>query len=68
MSAGPIRQWRDSWLPPRVSSKNSERVCYMKMLSDKAYCGRKPRAAYQDWAKVTCSDCLAAGRADGRVT
>lgn len=43
---------------------DTARVCYMKPGQAKGYCGRKPKVAYADWAKVTCSDCLAAGRAD----
>lgn len=64
MSAGPIKAWRNSWIPARVSSTDVERACYMKHSQPRAYCGRKPKVAYDDWAKVTCSDCLAAGRAD----
>jgi len=64
VSAGPIRQWRDSWLPARASTKNSDRVCYKKLLAPKAYCGRKPKVAYDDWTKVNCSECIAAHNAD----
>lgn len=67
MSGGPIKAWRDTWLPPRVSTKNSERACFMKLGQTRAYCGRKPKVAFDDWARVTCSDCRAAGNAD-RVT
>lgn len=65
MSGGPIKAWRDSWLPPQVSSKNSLRVCYQKLGLPKAYCGRKAKVADADWMKVTCSDCIAASHADG---
>lgn len=64
MSEGPIEQWRDSWKPPQVSSKDSDRVCYQKLGFIRAWCGRKAKVAYDDWGKVTCSDCLAARRAD----
>jgi hypothetical protein len=66
MSEGPIKLWRDSWKPPVVSSRDSARVCFKKLNIEKAWCGRKPKVAYDDWARVTCSDCLAARRADER--
>lgn len=63
MSEGPIKRERDAWKPPKVSSTDTERVCYQK-LGHKAYCGRQAKVAFDDWSKVTCSDCLAAKRAD----
>lgn len=30
----------------------------------RAYCGRKTTKTEKDWNRVTCEDCLAAGRAD----
>lgn len=64
MSEGPIKAWRDSWKPPAVSTRDSERACYMKLGQVRAYCGRKPKVAFDDVARVTCADCLAAIRAD----
>lgn len=67
MSEGPIKAWRDSWKPPRVSSSNAERACFKKPLEEKAHCGRRPKVAFDDATKVTCSDCLAALRSDGEA-
>lgn len=65
MSEGPIKQWWDSHKPPRVSTPDAHRVCFKKLLAQKAYCGRVPKVADDDWAEVTCADCQAAYRADG---
>lgn len=65
MSEGPISQWWKSHEPEKVSTPNSKRVCYKKIHQPRAYCGRKPTVAFDDQSKVTCSDCLAAMRADG---
>lgn len=64
MSAGPIRAWRESWMPQRVSSTDSARVCFKSLSNPRAYCGRKAKVAFDDWSRVTCSDCLAARLAD----
>lgn len=68
MSDGPIKAWRDSWKPPKTSSSNAERACFKNLLAAKAYCGRRPKLAFDDPTKVTCSDCLAALRADREAT
>lgn len=67
MSEGPIKQWRESHKPARVSTPDAHRVC-AQMTKDRGYCGRKLKAAATDWSGVTCADCLAARRADGVVT
>lgn len=60
----PIDQWWKSHLPPRVTTPANKRVCYMELGHRRAYCGRKPKEAYSDWTKVTCSECLAMSRAE----
>jgi len=67
MSAGPIKAWRDAHKPDKVSTPDAHRVCFKPVKSEKAYCGRKPKAAVIEWPKVTCSDCHAAHRADSAV-
>lgn len=63
MSAGPIKQWRDSLRPSRVSTPDSSRVCAPNVDAGRSYCGRKnPRTDV--WDRVTCADCHAAARAD----
>lgn len=68
MSAGPIAQERASHKPEKVSTPDAHRVCFKSLLSDKGYCGRTAKAAYDEWSKVTCSDCHAARRADEAVS
>ncbi|MET0716394.1 MAG: hypothetical protein ABWY57_15925 [Mycetocola sp.] len=64
MSNGPIQRERDAWLPPIVSTREADRVCFKQFVSVTAYCGRHPKALSDDWSKVTCADCQAAYRAD----
>lgn len=64
MSEGPIKRWRDSWKPPKVSTDEAHRVCADE--GGRGYCGRHTPQAKRtdDWDKVTCADCQAARRAD----
>jgi len=62
VSAGPIKQWRDSWKPERVSTTNASRVC--ASCGGASYCGRRGAPVVPNWAQVTCADCLAARTAD----
>ncbi|WP_434315858.1 hypothetical protein [Leifsonia sp. P73] len=65
MSEGPIKQWRDSWKPPTVSTRDSQRVCGARTITT-TFCGRKPQRGHitTNWDDVTCADCHAAKRAD----
>lgn len=68
MSRGPIQQAREAFarrLP--ATTKAGDRSCYMKLGQRRAYCGRKPKVAYDDWSRVTCSECISAGRADQQI-
>lgn len=64
MSEGPIKQWRDGFKLPLASTSNAARVCGANRFGV-AYCGRRRNAGVStNWECVTCSDCLAARRAD----
>jgi hypothetical protein len=64
MSEGPIKQWRDSWKPPIVSTSDAARVCALFGIGSTA-CGRKKRIGRTstNWGDVTCADCQAARNA-----
>lgn len=64
----PIDQWWKSHLPAQATTTAADRVCFMALGGRRAYCGRKPKVAFDDWSKVTCSECRTAGRADGLTT
>jgi hypothetical protein len=65
MSAGPIKQWRDSYLPPRVTTKPRESVHAPGLVRGRTYCGRRTdTCALGSISAVTCSDCVAALTAD----
>jgi hypothetical protein len=68
MSEGPIKQWRDSQKPPRVSTANVDRVCMSVGASLRSYCGRRSPHVSHLWDAVTCADCQAAHRADQEVS
>lgn len=68
MSAGPIKAWRESHLPERVSEvKASERVCARRPGTWRAECGRKKAVFAEQGMEVTCPECKAAVRADVEV-
>lgn len=69
MSEGPIKRWRDSYLPPKVSTTNKDRVCMASPTKvTRMECGRTGRRPFAiDWAHVTCADCLAAHAADVEI-
>lgn len=61
MSEGPIKQWRDSYLPKR-STPQSQAVHLFDAPNNRAACGRKVKTDKIAWPPsgvVTCSDCLA---------
>lgn len=71
MSEGPIKQQRDAWKPPKVSTRpRAVKHAPMRYGSaGLAACGRNFARELSRIAlpleEVTCSDCLAAMRADG---
>ena len=70
MSEGPIKSWRDSWKPPAVTtSPTTSMHAHGEYSAGPAYCGRRVamQAKTSTFSDVSCSDCLAALRADGRV-
>lgn len=69
MGDGPIRAERDAWKPPRVSTTDVDRVCFIIPPARRAYCGRRtPKATTPNLTDINCADCEAALRADGRPT
>lgn len=69
MSEGPIKQWRDSFLPKRAVPQSQAVHMASPMKVTRMVCGRTGRRSFAiDWAYVTCSDCLAAHAADEWVT
>lgn len=67
MSEGPIKAWRDAWAPKRVTTKPTASVHWARDYMT-TYCGRRGRFdCHTDVRQVTCSDCLAALRADGVI-
>lgn len=64
MSEGPIAQWWKSHEPERVSTPNSERVCFFHPTAGSAYCGRKKVRVTVTRSEVKCADCRAALHAD----
>lgn len=60
MSEGPIKQWRDSWKPPTVSTKPSTATHASGQTRNGTACGRRGPVV----ERFTCSDCGAARRAD----
>lgn len=66
MSEGPIKKWRESHQPPVVSTTDVDRVCLVRVIDQRASCGRKLRpghhTTYRD--EMSCADCSAALRAD----
>lgn len=69
MSAGPIAQARAAHVAPPVSTSNDARVCKSTDTPGRGYCGRgaKGDKVATDWARVVCTDCAAAYRADAAV-
>lgn len=69
MSAGPIKVWRDSWKPPEVSTGAAGKTWHAPAVGKgaRAVCGRKSVVFVTNLEMVTCSDCLAALRADAEV-
>jgi len=65
VSEGPIRAWRKSHEPARVSTPNAARVCYQAPGSPRAYCGRRLMASTTRMTGASCADCAAALHADG---
>ena len=68
MSEGPIKRWRESYLPKR-SVPQSEAVHMASPTKvTRMECGRTGRRQFAiDWAHVTCADCLAAHAADVEI-
>ena len=64
MSEGPIKKWRESYAPPRVSTRPSQVAHAPGSEPGRAYCGRRNVAITGD---ATCADCLAAIRADAQA-
>lgn len=66
VSEGPIKQERAARLAPPATTKASERVCMVKVVSRRTHCGRRPVRGRQtsNWDDVTCSECLAIRRSD----
>ena len=67
MSEGPIKQWRDGYLPKR-SVPQSQAVHLFDVRNARAVCGRKvpmSKIALPPKGIATCADCLAAATADG---
>jgi len=61
MSEGPIKQWRDSWKPPLVSTNASTAVhAPSEQTRWGTACGQRGATGFA----ITCSDCYAALRAD----
>lgn len=70
MSEGPIKREREAWLPARVTTNpktSMHAVDESQPRFDRSYCGRKVgyQATTMVHSQVTCSECLAALRADG---
>lgn len=70
MSNGPIAHWWKSHAPVRVSTPDAHRVCAIGPEKGRGYCGRRSTKTIVDTrdpaeaARVTCTDCIAAARAD----
>lgn len=66
MSEGPIKQWRDGFLPARVTTNPKTAVHLMTGGGDRRpYCGyRKPSSTTNMHPMVTCSTCIANFNAD----
>lgn len=61
MSSGPIKAWRDSWLPERVSAVTGERACAQVPGTLKSECGRKPKLLVSaSDPTMNCPECKAA--------
>jgi hypothetical protein len=61
MSEGPIKQWRDSWKLPSVSTNASTAVhAASEQTRHGTVCGKRGTTGFA----ITCSDCYAAMRAD----
>lgn len=61
MSEGPIKQWRDSYLPKRSTSQ-ARAVHLFDAPKNRALCGRKvpvSKIAFPPNGIATCADCLA---------
>lgn len=68
MSEGPIRRWSEAWEPIKVTTKPGTSV-HWALDYVTTYCGRRGRYdCHADVRLVTCSDCLAALRADGVIS
>jgi hypothetical protein len=63
MSEGPIKEEREAWRPPVVSTSSSSRVC-ARATGGRALCGRRKVSMVSRISDATCADCLAAARAD----
>lgn len=61
MSEGPIKQWRDAWKPPTVTTNASTAVhAPSEQTRHGTVCGKRGTSGFA----INCSDCLAALRAD----
>lgn len=71
MSAGPIKAEREARTLPPLSIPNNQRVCRAtEQTRGGSSCGRGAGSRVgtaTEWAKVTCPECVAAGRADGLI-
>lgn len=66
MSEGPIKSERAAWEPLRGTRPTSS--VHWARDYQTTYCGRRGRYdCHTDVKQVTCSDCLAALRADGEI-
>lgn len=66
MSEGPIKQWRDGFRTPPVSTTASTALHLMTGPGDRRpYCGHRGKASSTNARPmVTCSACIAAYNAD----
>lgn len=65
MSAGPIKRWRDGHKPPKTTPVSERLHAHAVDRPTRAYCGASDRPEFASTeARVTCSNCLAALRAD----
>jgi hypothetical protein len=63
MSAGPIRKAQEARSSTLASNTGSSAL-HAPGAAGRAYCGRRTTSLAKSWASTTCSDCLAARRAD----
>ena len=60
----PIDQWWKSHRPAQVSTNKKTAVHFIGRTHGKAYCGYRGGSMVNMRAMVTCSECVAAMRAD----